>query len=255
MKKILLIVVGLSLAVVGIWAGLSLWGSWRQCPEFYEAVGTFYYWFPGSEMKAGWGLWSGPDPLWCFKEDVWDRLPNDFGRRIYQGVPPAMRRMFDQRVIDEAMASVCFGGSSEAFTWNKMSVLSTNATLSATMVNVFFKALAAFECEQRHKSREDQMGRIATQYLRTKMDLDKQRLSRSTQEIASLKGQSLLAQFEREFHVLEQCDDRTNVWFKPMIWAEVPTNAVSPQRLRQREQFLREGKPYPFKPCRCSTEL
>ena len=55
--------------------GVSSGMSRRAC---YAAHGTFYYWFHGLEMTSGRGDWGGPDPLMCFKEDLWDKRPKDF---------------------------------------------------------------------------------------------------------------------------------------------------------------------------------
>lgn len=77
-RKILIscVVFGLCTALAGLWIVGVL------SPKQYAARGTFYYWLYGLENGAGFGDWGGPDPLWCFKEDLWNKRPDDFVQRV-----------------------------------------------------------------------------------------------------------------------------------------------------------------------------
>jgi len=184
------------------------------------------------EMTAGRGAWSGPEPLACFKDELWDRRPRDFKWSVWNkferlhdwkdDAKPEFTRTYD---------SVIFGGNRTSFTWKNMHAVSTNPVLAADVVNACMEALSDLELQLLRDRNERTIGHLATAHLRTCRKRDKE--DPSSPNRATLER--TVAKQEAEIRALESCDVRTNTQFKIMKRAEVPTKAGVPSEDRIRE--------------------
>ena len=117
----------------------------------YETSGMFYYWFYGLERKAGFGpIWSGPDPLRCFKADIWDNRPDDFVQRIMQKLRKAYGMEANQESkAKDAIRSITFDWARHiSVTWEKLVVTSTDPILAADVANASMEVLQEFDLER-----------------------------------------------------------------------------------------------------------
>ncbi|MBQ3344844.1 MAG: hypothetical protein IJG84_23340 [Kiritimatiellae bacterium] len=105
-------------------------------PKLYAASGIFYYWFPGLEKTAGFAVWGGPDPLDCFKHDLWDACSEDFEQFVLQRLRDSYG--LDKKresIAGEAIQSVTFSHTDISFTWEKLTVLSPDPVMAADVAN------------------------------------------------------------------------------------------------------------------------
>lgn len=200
--------------------------------EKYVATGTFYYWHHGLEMSAGWSDWGGPDPLWCFKEDVWDQRSRDFHWDVWH----KFRNLHDWKddakpKFMEAYESVTVGGNGTALTWKNIYAASSDPVLAADVANACMEALAEFEEKLLREKREKSIGMLAARHFRycrarDKLPADSPNRAAHDKEIADLKA---------KIDVWERYDVRTNTMFKIMRRADVPTKAGEPSEARLRK--------------------
>ena len=111
-------------------------------PKLYAASGIFYYWFPGLEHKAGRFVWSGPDPLNCFKHELWNTCSEDFEQFVLQRLRDSYG--LDKKresIAGEAIQSVTFSHSGKSFTWEKLTVLSPDPVIAADVANASLDVL------------------------------------------------------------------------------------------------------------------
>ena len=117
----------------------------------YEASGTFYYWFYGLERKAGFGpIWSGPDPLRCFKIDIWDNRPDDFAQLIIQKLRKSYGMAANQESkAKDAIRSITFDWARHiSVTWEKLVVTSPDPVLAADVANASMEVLQELDLKR-----------------------------------------------------------------------------------------------------------
>ena len=213
-------------------AALCCWWS-RE----YVAVGKFYYWIHGGEMTAGFGDWGGPDPIWCFKRDVWNQRPWDFKRKVWNAF--CRRRGRDEvsvlPLFKSAYDSVTVAHDKTAITWGSLAAVSKDPAVAADVVNSYMDALSALELELLHARKMKEIGSISSIYFRVlgqRRNLE-DRLARSSDEgeRESLRGtrerlDEKLRRLESLVREMDHADVRTNTMFKAMQAAEVPTKAL-----------------------------
>lgn len=111
-------------------------------PKLYAASGIFYYWFPGLEKTAGFGLWGGPDPLNCFKHDLWNKCSEDFEQFVLQRLRDSYG--LDKKresIAGEAIQSVTFSHTNISYTWEKLTALSPDPVMAADVANASLDVL------------------------------------------------------------------------------------------------------------------
>ena len=112
-------------------------------PKLYAASGIFYYWFPGLEKTAGFGpCWGGPDPLICFKHDLWNTCSEDFEQFVLQRLRDSYG--LDKKresIAGEAIQSVTFSHSGISLTWEKLTALSPDPVMAANVANASLDVL------------------------------------------------------------------------------------------------------------------
>ena len=112
-------------------------------PKLYAASGIFYYWFPGLEKTAGFGpCWGGPDPLICFKHDLWNTCSEDFEQFVLQRLRDSYG--LDKKrepIAEEAIQSVTFSRTGISITWEKLIVLSPDPMIAANVANASMDVL------------------------------------------------------------------------------------------------------------------
>lgn len=140
---------------VCLWVGVLCAAIMGVCfavvfrPKLYAAHGTFYYWFYGLEKTAGYGDWGGPDTLWCFKVDLWDKRPNDFEQRVMQRLQTSYGMDANNELnVKEAMQSIVCCPTKISFTWSKLIVLSPDPVLAANVANASMEVLHELDLEQ-----------------------------------------------------------------------------------------------------------
>ena len=120
-----------------------------SCPKLYAAHGTFYYWLYGLEKTAGYSDWSGPDPLWCFKVDLWDKRPDDFEQRVMRRLRTSYGMDANKELkVKDAIQSIVCGPAGISFTWAKLIVLSPDPVLAADVANGSMEVLHELDLEQ-----------------------------------------------------------------------------------------------------------
>ncbi len=131
---------GVASAIIGLLCttiGGASYGAEVTDSKFYAASGTFYYWFPGLEMTAGRGpIWSGPDPLMCFKHEIWYKCDEDFEDLVLE----KLRNSYNMKTDREAMArdaiqSIAFSSTGISMTWKNLTALSPDPSLAADVAN------------------------------------------------------------------------------------------------------------------------
>ena len=111
-------------------------------PKLYAASGIFYYWFPGLEKTAGRFVWSGPDPLNCFKHELWNTCSEDFEQLVLQRLRDSYG--LDKKresIAGEAIQSVTFSRTNISITWEKLTVLSPDPVMAANVANASMDVL------------------------------------------------------------------------------------------------------------------
>lgn len=207
-----------------------------------EASGLFYYWYPGIEWTAGRDCWGGPDPLGCFKQDLWNGRGEGFEHEVafevmrMRGVDP--REHPDRALAFAAARSITFSHVTNSFCWAKMSVTSPDGDIAEKVVDVVFRYLWSREIELRKAKMEQQVGFDTLRICEFKERL-KTRYSDGT-------GTSLtnaIAKYEADIERLRSLKLKDLVWFKAM---EIPTNATERvglmdiMRLRSARRFFEE---------------
>lgn len=231
-----------SMLALGIAFGLGILHElpWKIGDK--EASGLFYYWHPGLEWTAGRDFWGGPDPLWCFKRDLWDSRGENFEHEVafevmrMRGVDPYEHP--DRALAFAAARSITFSHVTNSFCWAKMSVTSPDGDIAEKVVDVVFRYLWSREIELRKTKMEQQVGFDALRICEFKERL-KTRYSDGT-------GTSLtnaIAKYEADIDRLRSLKLKDLVWFKAM---EVSTNAtervglLDVMRLRRARRIFEE---------------
>ena len=127
------VIIGLLCTTIG---GAS-YGAEVTGSKLYAASGTFYYWFPGLEMTAGHGgFWGRPDPLTCFKRDIWYECDEDFEDLVLEKLRNSYNMKTNREVMArEAIQSVAFSPTGISITWKNLTVLSPDPSLAADVAN------------------------------------------------------------------------------------------------------------------------
>ncbi len=117
-------------------------GAEVTTPKLYAASGIFYYWFPGHEKTAGFGPWGGPDPLNCFKHELWNTCSEDFEQFVLQRLRDSYGlEKKRESIAGEAIQSVTFSHSGISFTWEKLTALSPDPVMAANVANASLDVL------------------------------------------------------------------------------------------------------------------
>lgn len=187
-----------------------------------EASGLFYYWHPGLEWTAGRGCWGGPDPLGCFKQDLWNSRGESFEHEVafevmrMRGVDPYEHP--DRALAIAAAQSITFSHVTNSFCWAKMSVTSADGDIAEKVVDVVFRYLWSREIELRQAKKEKQAGSDAFRIYEFTKRLEDPRNAGSRTSLTNA-----IAKYEADIERLWSMNMRDSVWFKAM---EVPTNAT-----------------------------
>ena len=153
------------LAFVALVIGYGVSSGW-SCYARYAAHGTFYYWFHGFEMTAGRWEWSGPDPLMCFKEALWNKRPEDFQWTVWYKFL-RQRKRDEKRVkpiFKEAYNSVTVSRAETACTWGRLYASSSDPVVAADVVNAYMDSLAELELELLNKEKNYSLGDLTLCY-------------------------------------------------------------------------------------------
>lgn len=227
--------------------GVSSGMSRRAC---YAAHGTFYYWFHGLEMTSGRGDWGGPDPLMCFKEDLWDKRPKDFQWTVWYKFLRQRKRDEKQvrPIFKEAYNSVAASHTETAFTWGRLYASSSDPVVAADVVNAYMDSLAELELELLNKRKASSVESLALCYYRLVKRREKMESAllengrRDTKEaspddLALIKKQ--IKECEREINLQQHVDNRTNTMFKIMYVADVPKEPMGFRERKRMKEILR----------------
>lgn len=220
------------LAFVALVIGYGVSSGW-SCYARYAAHGTFYYWFHGFEMTAGRWEWSGPDPLMCFKEELWNKRPGDFQWTVWHKF--LRQRSRDEKrvkpIFKEAYNSVTASRAETACTWGRLYASSSDPEIAADVVNAYMDSLADLELELLNKRKDSALGNLALCYYRLVKRREKLESALLENEGCDTKetskeGLSLIekqiAECERSISLQQHVDNRTNTMFKIMHVADVP---------------------------------
>ena len=245
-RKILIscVVFGLCTALAGLWIVGVL--SHKQ----YAARGTFYYWLYGLENVAGFSTWGGPDPLWCFKEDIWNKRPDDFVQRVIGRLCDSYG--MDKDRIPEAASvieSIVFCHTSISFTWQELIAVSHDPMFAANVANATMDVLYELDLERQESRRAATIRYLSDAYEHARNDKESRvkRMANAKSEREKSDEEARVAQLsqrmdncERQIALYREMDVRTNTMFKIMIPAGVATNIVT-RRIAQRLREQREG--------------
>lgn len=196
----------------------------------YLAKGVFYYWFYGLEKTAGRLMWSGPDPLDCFVRDLWNKRPEDFCRRVWNR-SRTERRGGDRRMFEKALSGVTFGPCDEAFTWKHIYAVSDDPNIAEDVVNSCMDELFALEYSGRFAGRRMACERLAFELYRAEQGCAGYRIADDGREVPLSEGDVERARrtktaTEDLLRRIQRSDVRTNMMFKVMSRASVPTNRM-----------------------------
>ena len=235
MEKRKTCVYGAAIMIVAAATAVWIWSKheWNT----YVAGGTFYYWFHGFEMSAGWSEWGGTDPLACFKENLWDRRPRDFFWSVWRESPRRDERNSSQTksLFKEAYDSVVISRTKPAVTWGKLYVTSRDPVVAADVANAYLKALAKLELRLLEDRKDSSVKSLALVYYRLLMrcrDLENQLSRNRDQQVKETIRDKLetikksMVECEADIEIQKNVDVRTNTMFKIMHKAEVPTERM-----------------------------
>lgn len=218
--------------------------------DTYVAHATFYYWFNGLEMSAGWREWSGPDPLCCFKKDLWDRRPRDFRWKVWRRFLRCRERdeKTAKQLFNEAYDSVAVSHAASALTWGNLYVTAREPEVAADVANAYMTALADLEMELLNERGNVIVRNYSLSYyrlLKRRLKLEQElsgneerRDGTSANEKLELVRRQMMA-LDAKIATQEHVDNRTNTMFKIMHKAEVPTAASGSDSRKRMEEFRR----------------
>lgn len=202
----------------------------------YVVYGKGYYWFYGLEETAGRLCWSGPDPLWCFKRDILDELPEDFPDQV------VARLKRDYGLADgredearQVYGSVVFGHCNVAFTWFHVVGVSEDPKLAADVVNACMDLYYEFDLARRKADRArglESARRDLPRYVDA-VEKAERMLAKADGPEEEKRWRSgleshrrMVALLEQGISRLESLDPTTNTMFKAMVRPTVATNVV-----------------------------
>lgn len=218
----------------------------------YVAYGTGYYWFYGLEMTSGRGVWGGPDPLWCFKEDVLDKLPEDFPDQVIA----RLKRDYGladgrEEVARRVYEGILFGHCDIAFTWFQIVGVSEDPKLAADVVNASMDLYYEFDLAKRKADRVQGLDSAKAGIARYSAAIEdmESRLKSPNGPEDEKRWQSgleynrkMLAHSERELSRIEALDPVTNTMFKAMVRPTVATNLVDAFTSRELKHLAKTFK-------------
>ena len=220
--------------------GVVLAGVWFLGiiePKLYAARGTFYYWLPGLEHTAGFSDCSGPSPFGLFKEELWDKRPDDYEQRV-------LRQLIDSYGVcgednsdaTSAIRSIAFCRTRISRTWQELIAVSRDPVLAAHVANAAMDILREIDVERQESIKEEMVRQLVSTCERireSKKTLEKQmknckvedKKSEYAPRIAELA--QCIDRLNGQISLYQEMDARTNAMFKIMIPAGVATNVLT----------------------------